>query len=54
MAVGMVVYQVGDLEILAVAVPMVQHEVLIVLDPLPASGADSILRLMYLCREGGG
>ena len=49
----MVVNQVGNAVILAVAVPMMKHEILPVLEHLQAPRTGSILHTMYLRHDGG-
>ena len=52
-AVRVVVVQIGDPVILPVAVPMMESEVLSVLEHLPAPRTGSILHAMYLSHDGG-
>ena len=52
-AVRVVVYQIGDPVILPVAVPMMEPEVLSMLEHLPAPRTGSILHAMYLSHDGG-
>ena len=49
----MVKNQIGELEIPALAIPMVQYEFLIVLRHLLTNRADSILHSVYSCHESG-
>ena len=54
MAVGVVIHQVGEAEVSAITIAMVEHEVRVVLDHLPAFGAESVLDAQYLGDAGGG
>ncbi len=52
-AVRVVKDQIGKLEILVLAVPVMQYTFLIILDHLLTNRADSILHSVYSCHESG-
>jgi len=53
MAFGVVIHQLGEAQVTAVAIAMMEHEIRVVFDHLPTLGAESILDAQYLGDAGG-